>query len=318
MGLTSTIKELVIKIGDKNEHGAMLYYHIKYASSRVLGAILGEKRYAKWFYHLYTGMKLDLDNPQLFNEKLWWLKLNYHNPLMTTCSDKSAVREYVKEQGYEDILIPQFDLFSSVDELDLSKYHEEVIVKCTHNSGGHLIYNPEKPLSAKEIKQKKKKLKFILKHNAFYLSREWNYKDIPPRLIVEKIMRDGDALPCDYKIFCFNGKARLVEYVIGRDSVQKYVNYYDVDFNKIDMHTAKPFEPNSDVAYEKPKNYDRMIEIAEKLSAPFPHCRVDLYNVDGHIYFGEMTFYNVGGCELWSPDTLQHDFGKEIDINSLK
>lgn len=146
----------------KGSLGSLMYHRIKYGSAKFLGIIIEEKRYAKWFYHLYTKRNLDLENPRRFDEKVWWLKLNNRDPLLTICFDKNAVRKYVEENGYKSFLIPQLGVLESVKELDLDKYDCEVIVKCNHNSGGHLIYNPNEKKNEKYIKNKKKELAFIL------------------------------------------------------------------------------------------------------------------------------------------------------------
>ena len=193
MGIASKIKKELSDKGNHNEAWEMLYYRCKYAAASFLGKIWSEEHYAQWFYHLFTGKHLNLQSPKYFDEKIWWLKLHNRDPLLTKCSDKYAVREYVKECDYENILIPQYAVLDSVKQLDFDKYHEEIVVKCTHNSGGHVFYDPRKPLTKKQEKTAKKRLKFILKHNASVLSHEWNYKNIPPRIIVEKVIRNANG-----------------------------------------------------------------------------------------------------------------------------
>ena len=322
MSLLSAVKKSIINASEKGFAGEMLYYRAKYGGAKLMGALLGEKGYAKWFYHLYTGKKLNLDNPRTFNEKGWWLKLNNRNPLMTKCSDKYAVREYVKECGFEDILIPQFAVLQSADDLDLKQYKEPVIVKCTHNSGGHIFYFPDKSLNSKEVAHGKKRLNFILKRNASVLSLEWNYKNIPPQLVVEKMIQCKDgSIPLDCDFFCFNGEPKILAMdfgVVDYDANGATIhtrNLYDMDFNKLSMQW---YRPNYDGEVQKPKNFDYMIEIAKKLSQPFPMCRVDLYNVDGKIYFGEITFYHGGCCQNIYPEEWEYKLGSWIDLDSSK
>lgn len=316
------VKTTLSNIGGNGSSLEMLYYRVKYGIATFLGKIWSEERYAKWFYHLYTGKELDLDNPKTFDHKLWWLKLNNRDPKLTICSDKLAVREYVKENGYEDILIPQLDVFSSVKNLDFSKYNEEVVAKCTHNSGGHIFFDPNKPLSKKEVHTAKKRLAYILKKNAFVLSREWNYKNIPPKIVVEKIIRNKNGeLPLDYKFMCFNGEPKLLFLdlgVINPDSSYNHDyprNIYDMNFNLLPVFETRP---NANYPVAKPENFEAMVEIARKLSQPFAHCRVDLYNVDGKIYFGEITFYHGGGCNKIEPEEWDLKMGEWIDINNKK
>ena len=316
------IKKKLHTLGKSGTSLRMLYFYGKYGLAKFLGLIWSEEHYAKWFYHLYTQKELDLKNPKTYDHRLWWLKLNNRDPKLTMCSDKVAVRDYVKECGYENILIPQLDVFTSLKDLDLSKYNEEVIVKCNHNSGGHLFYNPEKPMEKKAIKNAEKRLKFILKNNASVLSREWNYKNIPPKIIVEKVIRNHlGELPLDYKFMCFDGEPKLLFLDLGVMTSQNTYNpdyprnIYDMDFNLLPVYETRP---NADYEVPKPENFDKMVEIARKLSQPFPHCRVDLYNIDGNIFFGEITFYHGGGCNKIEPEEWDLKMGSWIDLNSPK
>ena len=242
MGIASKIKKELSDKGNHNEAWEMLYYRCKYAAASFLGKIWSEEHYAQWFYHLFTGKHLNLQSPKYFDEKIWWLKLHNRDPLLTKCSDKYAVREYVKECDYENILIPQYAVLDSVKQLDFDKYHEEIVVKCTHNSGGHVFYDPRKPLTKKQEKTAKKRLKFILKHNASVLSHEWNYKNIPPRIIVEKVIRNANGeLPLDYKFMCFDDYDSYLKYAYGNHymelpSVEKrkpHINVSELSFGNI-------------------------------------------------------------------------------------
>lgn len=322
MSLALKARSVVYKIGSLGQAGDFMYHVIKYEAAKFLGHIWSEEHYAKWFYHLYTGKTLTLNNPQRFDEKLWWLKLNNHDPQMTMCSDKYAVREYVKQCGYEDTLMEQMEVLSTVKELDMKKYGFEVVAKCTHNSGGHLFYNPDKPISDKQIKIAKRNLNFILHQNASVLSREWNYKNIPPRIVVERVVRDKKGrLPSDYKFMCFDGEPRLLFLdlgVINDDDTYNHNyprNIYDMDFNLLPVRETRP---NADYPVQKPDNFAYMVEMARTLAQPFPYCRVDLYNIDGKVYFGEITFYHGGGCNNIQPEEWDYKMGSWIDLSSPK
>ena len=141
--MLTKIKDFLSDFGGKNGWMEMVYYRIKYAVAIFLGKIWSEERYAKWFYHLYTGKDLNLDNPQRFDEKVWWLKLNNRDPMLTMCSDKISVRKYVANFGYSDILIQQLAVYDNANEIPFDSFKEEVVVKCNHNSGGHFFYNPQ-------------------------------------------------------------------------------------------------------------------------------------------------------------------------------
>lgn len=320
--MLGNLKKAIVALSEKGVFGEWLYNVIKYNVASFLSLIWSEEHYAKWFYKLYTQKDLDLDNPKLFDEKLWWLKLNNRDPLLTVCSDKYAVRKYVKECGFPEILIPQIDILKDVDELDFGKYHEEIVVKCNHNSGGHIFYNPDDPKSELVLKLEKKRLKFIFQHNQFVLSHEWNYKNIPRKVIVEKVLRDKKGrLPLDYKFMCFDGEPKLLFLDVGLiDEEMNYNhtyprNIYDMDFNLLPVRETRPNTPYS---VNKPENFEDMIHIARVLSQPFPHCRVDLYNIDGEIYFGEITFYHGGGCNEISPAEWDVRMGSWIDLGSSK
>lgn len=316
------IKRFVVSLSEKSVVGELFYYYLKYSTAKFLGLIWSEERYARWFYHLYTGKNLNLKNPAYFDEKVWWLKLNNRDPLLTICSDKQAVRDYVKGKGFVDILIPQVALYSSVKEIEFDKFEKEVVIKCTHNSGGHIFYNPFKPTDKSKLEIEKRRLNFILHRDASVLSKEWNYRNIKPQLMVEEVIRDKDGnLPLDYKFMCFNGEPRLLFLDLGLINADSSYNHhyprniYDMNFNLLKVRETRP---NADFPVEKPIGFEKMIEIARELSSPFPFCRVDLYNVDGMIYFGEITFYHGGGCNDIQPIEWDRLMGDWIDISSPK
>lgn len=322
MGLIFNIKKTLANKGETSAFWNRAYYIGKYSMAKAMTLLLGKEGYAKWFYRTYTGKDLNLDAPKYYNEKMWWLKLHNRDPLMTICSDKYAVRQYVKDCGYEDILIPQLDVLDSAEELDFSKYSCEVIAKCTHNSGGHVFYDPSKPLSAKELKQAKSDLRFILRHDASVLSEEWNYKNITPRIVVEQVIRDQNGeLPMDYRFFCFDGEPKLLMMDIGTlDESGHHTNtfsrnIYDMEFHLLQIQWGSV---TPDDRIKKPLSFARMIEIARKLSRPFPACRVDLYDIDGKVYFGEITFYHSGASQNVKPEEWDLRMGDWIDLNNPK
>ncbi len=322
MSIVYKIKNKLFDLSLESGFWDRIYYFSKYTTAKTMCGLLGEKGYAKWFYHLYTGKQLDLENPKRFDEKIWWLKLNNRDPLTTLCSDKAAVRDYVKEAGFADQLIPQIGIYESPDEIDFEQVDEEIIAKCTHNSGGMIFYDPRKPLSASTLKAKKDVLKFILKQDASVLSREWNYKNIPHKIVVEKVIRDHNGnLPLDYKFMCFDGEPKLLFLDLGVINADMTYNHdyprniYDMDFNLLPIYETRP---NAPYKVKKPENFDLMVKMARLLSKPFVHCRVDLYNVDGKVYFGEITFAHGGGCNDIQPEEWDYKMGRWIDLTSKK
>lgn len=279
--------------------------------------LMSDEKYAKTKYKKRMGIDLNLENPKTFDEKLWWLKINYHNPLITICSDKYWVREYLKLLGYEDLIVELYAVYDKFDDIEFEDLPDRFFIKTTHGSGTNIIYDRNKPF---DYKKYRKIFKKSLKTNYFDVHREWGYKNIEPKIICEKILVEkGKVSPMDYKLFCFNGKVEFVTVTLScshedgshRDTVEK--NFYDRNFNYIDVRFSDDnFDPR---LVEKPKNLDKMIEIAERLSKPFPEVRVDMYNIDGKIYFSEMTFYHNGGYNESTPKDFVEKMGDMIKIS---
>ena len=312
------IKNALRNWADKSSFGSLVFQFSRNFVATCL-RIFPDRVYAKWFYKLYTKKKLNLKDPKYFDEKVWWLKLNNRDPMLTKCSDKYAVREYVKEAGCEDILVDLIGVYEKAKDICFADIKEEAIIKCTSGSGENVFYNPKEPQNHKMIIRR---MKYALRHNPYKFSREWNYKNIKSKVVVEMVLRDKEGkLPVDYKFMCFDGEPKLLFMDIGLiDENNVYNHYYprniyDMDFN---LMPFKETRENYKGAIKKPENWERMIEIARKLSQPFPFCRVDLYNVDGAIYFGEITFYHGGGCNNIQPEEWDLRLGEWIDINNPK
>lgn len=281
--------------------------------------IMSDEKFAKTKYEKRMGLKLDLDNPKTFDDKIWWLKINYHNPLITMCSDKYWVRDYVKMCGFPDILIELYGVYDKFEDIDFEKLPNRFFIKTNHGSGTNIIYDKSKNF---EFEKYRKIFNKSLNNNYYYVHREWGYKNIEPKIICEKVLVEKNRkVPLDYKLFCFNGRVEYVTVNLASsdengnhmETVEK--NFYDRNFNYIDVRFSDDnFDPS---LIQKPKNLDRMIEIAEKLSSPFPEVRVDLYNIDGKIYFGEMTFYHNGGYNESTPKDFVIKMGEKIKLPSI-
>lgn len=281
---------------------------------------LSDEEFAKWYYKKRTGRELNLSNPTNFDEKLWYLKLHVRDPLMTICTDKYRVREYVKQCGLEHILNELYGVYDSFDEIPFEKLPQRCMIKCNHTSGMNSIFDRE---GQYDYVYYKNEFEYWMNRNCFWGNREWNYKDIVPKILCEKLLEQPEK-SCldDYKFMCFNGKVRLVFGETGicmadgshnPDSVR---NVYDRDYNLLVgvRFTRKNFPKEW---LPKPENYEKMVEYAEILSKPFRHVRVDLYNISGKIYFGEMTFYHQSGCNNVYPEELYIEAGSWIDISGL-
>lgn len=267
--------------------------------------------YLKILYQKVMKKKLNLENPQTFNEKLQWLKLNEKKDIYTTMVDKYEAKKYVANLIGEEYIIPTIAVYDKFDDIDFNKLPNQFVIKCTHDSGGVVLCKDKEKF---DINIAKQKIERCLKKNYFYDGREWPYKNIKPRIIIEKYMSDSkneDLI--DYKIMCFNGIPRCSFTCSNRRSKEGLnVDFYDIEWNKM------PFErhyKNSKDIIKKPKNYDLMIELSKKLSKETKFLRVDFYEIEGKLYFGELTFFPGGGMEEFTPEEWDRKLGDMIDIN---
>lgn len=269
-----------------------------------LSAVLPDKLYLKLVYRIRTGKKLNIENPQTFNEKIQWMKVNDRNPFYTVIADKYAVRDYVKEKVGEEYLTRLYGVYDSVEEIPFEKLPEQFVLKATHDSGGCIICHDKNEL---DVKQAKKKLGKLLKRNFWWKGREWCYKDITPRIICEELLQDNvlnDLL--DYKFFCFNGEPQMLFVATDRGKGTKF-DFFDLDFKHLDI---KNHYPNTTKEIAKPQNFEKMIELARVLATDFKQVRVDFYNIGGKIYFGELTLYHFSGMENFEPVEWEYKLGE--------
>lgn len=279
---------------------------------------VSDRKFAIIKYRENTGMKLNLDNPKNFNEKLWWLKLNNKDPLLTECSDKVRVRGYVARSGLSKILSTVEGVYNDPDDIEFDKLKGRFFIKCNHGSGANIVYDSGEYFDRKRFV---KMFKLALKNNYYYQSREWNYKNIAPKILVENFINSPNGL-VDYRFLCFDGRVKLVFVDIetaaadGEHNPYARRNVYNSKFELQDFTVGRvAYDP---ALVEKPHNFHEMIDIAEKLSAPFIFCRVDLYNIEGAIKFGEITFYPGGATQGISSKEWDVKMGSWIDLNSDK
>lgn len=269
-------------------------------------------------YWMQTGRKLNLKNPKRFTEKLQLYKMKYRNPDMLRCTDKYEVRKYINEKGLSDYLIPLIGIYNSVEEIDYSKLPNQFVAKSTDGGGGNqvLICKDKSALSEESFKERLSEWMSARKVKK-QAGREWAYEnDFPRRIIIEELIGSSNEDLKDYKFFCFDGKVAYIYGLSDRkvgESVR--LGVYDVDFNKLDV--SRNDERPQDVPLQKPINFNEMKSIAGCLSKDFPHVRVDLYNIDGRIYFGELTFYDGSGYMTFNPDSFDEVMGQEFDISSF-
>ena len=279
----------------------------------MLGILrLDDKTFLKLKYRLNISKELNLKCPKTFNEKLQWLKLYDRKDIYTTMVDKNDVKKYVSDIIGSKYIIPTIGLYDKFEDINFDSLPKQFVIKCTHDSGGLIICKDKNKLN---IKQARKKIKRSLKKNYYYFGREWPYKNLKPKIIVEKYMEDeNDSSMHDYKIHCFNGKAKYILVCTDREEELKET-FFDIEWN------ISPFKrPNHEIDknIKKPSGLSSMIQLAEKLSKNIPFLRVDFYQINGKIYFGELTFFPAAGFAKFEPEEWDEKLGKLIDLSVVK
>lgn len=279
---------------------------------------LDDKTYLSIMYKATFGKKINWSSPKTYNEKLQWLKLNDRKEDYTTMVDKYAVKRYVANIIGEEYIIPTLGVWNHFDEIDFDALPNQFVLKCTHDSGGLVIVSDKKSFDKRAAQ---KKIERCLKRNYYWKGREWPYKNVKPRIIAERYMEDKDTPDLkDYKIFCFSGEPKFLFVASDRNVAGKEVkfDYFDIEFNKLPMKQSA--HPTSSYRIERPEKYDEMISIARQLSGNIhiPQVRIDLYVINGRIYFGEYTFFHHGGLVPFVPEKYDEIWGQCIDIFSNK
>lgn len=277
---------------------------------------LSDETYLKLRYRVTFHRKLDLKHPKTYNEKLQWMKIYDRDPLYNKLVDKYEVRSFVRERIGEEHLIPCLGVWSKFEEIDFDKLPEQFVIKCTHDSGSVHICRDKSKIDKTALK---KHFDAAVKDNQYWGGREWAYKDVQGRIIAEEFMVDESRVGLkDYKFFCFDGvvKSMFIATDRGIEGQDVKFDFFDKEFNHLQF---KHGHENATVMPKKPDRYEEMISLAEKLSKGLRHVRVDFYNINGQIYFGEMTFYHHCGFVPFTPEEWDYTFGSWInceDINS--
>ena len=276
--------------------------------------ILPDKIYLKLRFRIKMNRKLDLKNPESFSEKLQWLKLYDRNSDYIKMVDKYEAKKYVADILGEEYIIPTLGIYDKFDDIDFDELPKQFVIKCTHDSGGIVVCRDKDEL---DIKKAKKKIKKSLKINYFYQGREWPYKKLKPRIIIEPYMEDNKAKELiDYKMMCFNGNVQMLFTCTERFSSDGLkVTFFDLNWNKL------PFERKykaSKEKIEKPINFTKMVEFSKKISKSIPFVRIDWYEINGKLYFGEITFYPGSGLEKFYPEKWDYILGDYITLNDIK
>lgn len=265
---------------------------IKWLAYKGCLNILPDKAYLRLMFRAHVGNKLNLDMPLTYNEKLQWLKLYDRKEIYTDLVDKYAVKEIIGNKIGMEYIIPTLGVWENIEDIDFDSLPKRFVLKCTHDSGGIIVCKDKEHF---DISNAKKILAKSMKKIYFYSGREWPYLNIKPRIIAEEYIGDIDKVPEDYKFYTFNGEIDSVMLCKDRDKGYPKFFFYDMEWNRLEY---QHIEPKSERMVEKPENFEKMIEIVNILAKDFVQIRVDLYNVNGKIYFGELTFFNQSGFDV--------------------
>ena len=300
----------------KDTFPELFHYYLYFLERKKIKDIeklkaIPESQYPKLLAKIYKnfiGLELDWDNLSTYTEKMQWAKLYDKNPLKTTLTDKYLVRKWVEEKIGEEYLIPLIGVWDKFDDIDFSTLPDQFVLKTNHGSGTNLIVKNKAELNQKRAKQRFDNWMQI--DYAFRGYFEMHYSNIKPKIIAEQYIETPEGDLPDYKFLCFNGKAYYCWVDKGRfrDHTR---NVYDLEWNLQPWSQAHPI---SDMPIEKPQNFEKMIELVESLADQFSHVRVDFYNIEGKLYFGEMTFTNASGLEVIYPHEYDRHLGELWNI----
>lgn len=272
---------------------------------------LSDEQYIKVVYRLRLGKRIDLENPKTFNEKLQWLKLHDRNPMYTQMVDKVGAKDFVAGKMGEEHIIPTLGVWEHFEDIDFDQLPNKFVLKCTHDSGGLVIC---KDKAALDMKAAREKINHCLHQNFYLHGREWPYKDVKPRIIAEEYLDvlGGEGL-VEYKIFCFNGEAKMILVCKGaaHGGGIRTNDFCDRQLNRFPFES---FNPCSTGKLEVPDQLQEMLDFAEKLAGDIPQVRIDLYLVEGKIYFGEMTFFHNSGFCKFNPPEWDEKIGSWIKL----
>lgn len=289
--------------------------------NRILISLIGNK-YFKWIpdelflktvYFLRTKSKLNLKNPQTYNEKLQLLKIIQKDPKMTDLVDKFKVRDYVEGSIGKQYLVPLINSYNSVEEINFKDLPHKFVLKSNHDSGGVVICPDKNKLN---VKKAKKILNKSLKRNFYYLGREYPYKNVTPKIICEEFIEDKNQKELiDYRFFCFDGKVEMIALDFSiTDKSNTRRNIYDKEWNLLEEEIT--YKKEVKTPPKRPDKLEEMIELSEKLSKEFAHVRVDFYYINNEILFGELTFYHQSGFAKFKNEEFNHKLGSLIQIKS--
>ncbi|CEG33845.1 ATP-grasp fold amidoligase family protein [Peribacillus simplex] len=283
---------------------------LKGARLKSLVASISPEFLTRILYYKNFKKSLNLKNPVLLNEKIQYLKLKMYsdNPVITQCVDKYRVREYLKKFNLEGLCPKLYGAYDNADEIEWNKLPKGFVIKCNHGSGMNIICPDKDTL---DIEEAKKTLNKWMKSDFWKIYGETHYKNVQKKIIIEELL-DPNILT--YKFYCFNGQIKVSYVSLNGENgeKEKYIDFFDPEWNWIPVklwpHEHAPRHP------QKPKGYDDMCNLANIFSREFPFVRVDLYNVNGTIYFSELTFVPTGGMMRLSPGNVNEEWGNWLKL----
>ena len=276
--------------------------------------LIPDRMFLKYQYHFVFGEKLDLTHPKKFNEKLQWLKLYDRNPLYTTLVDKYAVKKWVADRIGNEYVIPTLAVYDNAEQIDLKELPDRFVLKCTHDSGSVIICKDKQSFNLDETKRildAKLKTDFFLKY------REWPYKNVKPRIIAEEYKEDSSGELRDYKVYAFDGKCDYLMFCFDRSKGDTKFFYFDKKWNLKKNLSCDGLKYGDSIQITKPQNLDLIFQIAESLSVGIPFVRIDFYEVEGQLYFGEFTFFPTGGIDDTRTEELNEYLNGHLEIGRV-
>lgn len=255
---------------------------------------------------------LNLSNPRLFNEKIQWLKLHDRNDRYVSMVDKCAAKKYVSSIIGDKYIIPTLGIYDSFDQINFDELPNQFVIKCTHDSGGLVIVSDK---SKFDFMTAKKKINESLRKNYYYFGREWPYKGVKPGIIIEKYMGNSSNSLRDYKFFCFDGVPKIMYISDNSHTKNQSIAFFDMNFKSLDIK-RKDYQSFKNKPV-KPINFKKMKELSSLLSKDIPHVRIDWYEVDGRLYFGEITLYTGSGFIPFTDEKWNVKLGDLIDLSSI-
>lgn len=274
-----------------------------------LSPFFPDKFFTKVKFRLEMGYWMDFNNPQTYNEKLQWLKFNDIHPEYSKLVDKIEVKQFVADRIGKKHVIPTIATWNTLEEIDWTSLPNQFVIKASNDSGGVVVCKDKSKLKINDVLIKLRK---DGDRDYSQINKEYPYRDVPHRYLAEQYMEDESKCEMkDYKFFCFDGKVKFLFVATGRQSGDTRFDFFDTDFAHLPIING---HPNADIMPSRPDNFDEMIKIAEKLSVGMRHVRVDLYNINGSIYFGELTFFHWSGIVPFEPFEWDKKFGEFIKL----